>query len=434
MRLKPIALIAALPLVALCVTAQLRSPQVALAAPASAVAPHKKENLAGGFRPRYRHLLYVVMPGSLERPGWLNGVGVIVLDPDNGYIFVKRIPTWNYAASMSPEQVSGVAASPVTNLMYVAARGRLGAIDLATDKMVWSVTLDGQCCERPQVTPDGKIVVVGGDLKDYWYEVNGTTGKLIGILHAPESQNSHNLNLSADGKTAFMSPNNKVMTVSDVRTRKIIRTIRFPDNIRVFVLNKDSTRVYANNNNFLGYRVADVRTGRIIQSVEVTSVPWRAKWFANPRPRIPHGCPSHGIAITPDGKEIWLDDGIFNKIHIFSNTDHPREIDTINSTGAGPFWLTFGLDAKYAFASSGDIIDIKTHKIVGQMRDEYGHPMYSEKLLDMTFIDGHLQRVSNQFANQFGDYVTAFEDGVGPQVTPLPGAAPVTLGPVQPGR
>jgi hypothetical protein len=68
------------------------------------------------------------------------------------------------------------------------------------------------------------------------------------------------------------------------------------------------------------------------------------------------------------------------------------------------------------------------------MRDEYGHPMYSEKLLDMTFVDGHLQRVSNQFANQFGDYVTAFEDGVGPQVTPMPGAAPVTLGPVQPGR
>jgi len=73
---------------------------------------------------------------------------------------------------MSPEQVSGMAASPVTNLIYVAARGRLGAIDMGTDKMVWSVTLDGKCCERPQVTPDGKIVVVGGDLQDYWYEVD----------------------------------------------------------------------------------------------------------------------------------------------------------------------------------------------------------------------------------------------------------------------
>ena len=332
---------------------------------------------------------------------------------------------------MSPEQVSGVAASPVTNLIYVAARGRLGAIDMGTDKMVWSVTLDGKCCERPQVTPDGKIVVVGGDLQDYWYEVDARTGKLIGKLEAPESPNSHNLNLSADGKTAFMSPNNKVMTISDVKSRKVIKTIRFPDNVRVFVLNKDSTRIYANNNNFLGFLIADVATGKVIKTVEVTSVDWRSKWNANPRPHIPHGCPSHGIALTPDEKEIWLADGIFKKIHIFSNTDDPKEIDTID-TPAGTYWMTFGLDGKYAYASSGDIIEVKTHKIVGQMQDEYGHTMYSEKLLDITFDNGHAQRVSNQFANGFGDYQTAEKLGVGPHVTPMPGSAPITLTGVTP--
>jgi DNA-binding beta-propeller fold protein YncE len=432
MKFKPTSLIGALSLAcAFCALTQ--TPMPAIAQTASVAAPHKHKGPPDAFRPRFRHVLYVLMPGSLERPGWLNGIGAIVLDPENGYSFVKRIPTWQYAASMSPEQVSGVAASPVTNLMYVAARGRLGAIDLATDKMVWSVTLDGHCCERPQVTPDGKIVVVGGDLRDYWYEVDAKTGRLIGLLNAPDSQGSHNLNLGPEGKLAFMSPNNKVMTISDIATRKIVKTIRFPDNIRVFVLNKDATRIYSNINNFLGYVVADVKTGKVIRKVEVTSVDWRSKWFTSPRPRVPHGCPSHGIAITPDGKEIWLDDGMFNKIHIFSNTDHPQEIATINTT-AGPFWITFGLDAKYAYVSSGDIIDIKTHKIVGQMRDEYGHPMYSEKLLDMTFINGHLQRVSNQFANQFGDYVTAFEDGVGPRVTPMPGSAPITLGPAQPGQ
>jgi len=38
------------------------------------------------------------------------------------------------------------------------------------------------------------------------------------------------------------------------------------------VLNKDSTKVYANNNNFLGYLIADVATGQVIKTVEVTSV------------------------------------------------------------------------------------------------------------------------------------------------------------------
>ena len=350
------------------------------------------------FRPRGRHLIYVVVPGSLERAGWLNGVGIVVLDANDNYRFVKRIPTWEFAASMSPEQVSGVAASPVTNLIYVAARGRLGAIDMGTDKMVWSVTLDGKCCERPQVTPDGKIVVVGGDLQDYWYEVDARTGQLIGKLEAPESPNSHNLNLSADGKTAFMSPNNKVMTISEVKSRKVIKTIRFPDNIRVFVTNKDSSKLFVNNNNLLGFVIADVASGQVVKTVEVTSVNWRARWDVTPRPRIPHGCPSHGIALTPDEKEIWVADGMFNKIHIFSNTDDPKEIDTIDLTG-GPFWMTFGLDAKLAYVSSGDIIDIATHKIVGQMKDEYGRTMYSEKLLDMVFTNGRLTRVANQFGN-----------------------------------
>jgi DNA-binding beta-propeller fold protein YncE len=384
------------------------------------------------FRPRGRHLLYVTVPGSLERPGWSSGVGIVVLDVSDNYRFVKRIPTWEYAGSMSPEQISGVAASPVTNLIYVAARGRLGAIDMGTDKMVWSVTLDGKCCERPQVTPDGKIVVVGGDLQDYWYEVDAHTGKLIGKLEAPASPNSHNLNLSADGKTAFMSPNNKVMTISDVQSRKIIRTIAFPDNIRVFVLNRNSTRIFANNNNLLGFRIADVASGQVLKTVEVQGLDWRSRWDVNPRPKIPHGCPSHGIALTPDEKEIWVADGIYRKIEVFSNTDDPKQIDTIE-TPAGTYWMTLGLDGKVMYASSGDVIDVKSHKVVAHLVDEYGRPLYSEKLLDITFDNGHAQRVSNQFANGFGDYETAEQLGVGPHVEPLPGSAPVTLTGVKPG-
>lgn len=423
MRLKPTSLSASILACALC----------ALAPLATAATKFNYKKIDASFRPPRTHLLYVALPGTLTRPGWLDGVGIVVLDVNNHWSFVKRIPTWNYAASMSPEQVSGIAASPVTNLLYVSARGRLGAIDLATDKMVWSTTLDGHCCERPQVTPNGKIVVVGSDLRDYWYEVNAKTGKLIGILHAPASVGTHNLNLSPNGKIAFMSPNNKVMTISNVKTRKIIKTIRFPDNIRVFVLNKNATRIYSNVNNLLGYVVANVNTGRIIQKVQVTSVPWRSVWFSGHRPHVIHGTPSHGIAITPNGKEIWIDDGIYDKIHVFANTAHPHEIATIN-TSAPSGWIMFGLNAKYAYCGSSDIINIKTHKIVGHMLDEYGHPMYSEKVLDMTFINGHLQRVSNQFANQFGDYYTAWKDGVGPHVKPMPGSAPVSLGPVDPGK
>jgi DNA-binding beta-propeller fold protein YncE len=386
----------------------IRPNQAAQARAAAQVAPS-----AGGapvrrprnesFQPRARHLISVAVPGTLEKPGFSTGLGMVVLDADDNYSFVKRIPTWDTPGSMSPEQVAGMAASPVTNMIYVAQRGRIGAFDLATDKMVWETELDGRCCERPQLTPDGSKLVVGSDLQDYWFVLDPRTGKLLDTIQAPQSPNAHNLNLSADGKLAFMAPNGPVMSIGDVATAKTIKTIRFGDNVRPFVLNKDATRIYANTNNLLGFEIADVATGKIIAHVEVEHTNWKEKWNATPRPRIPHACPSHGIALVNDEKELWITDGIDNQIHIYDNTVFPPKYVESVKTQAGPYWITVGLDEKFAYISSGDVIDIKTHKIVGTLKDEFGRRLLSEKFLDMTFIDGHAQRVSNAFGNGYLD-------------------------------
>jgi DNA-binding beta-propeller fold protein YncE len=349
------------------------------------------------FRPRARQLLYVTLPGTLEQAAYRNGLGIVVLDVNDGYSFVKRIPTIDIPASMSPEQVAGVAANPATNLIYLAYRGRLAAFDLATDRLVWSQTYDGKCCERPEVTADGKTIVVGSDLQDYWYVVDAKTGKLRGTIKAPNSPNAHNLNLSPDGKTAFMSPNGPVLAVGDIDSMKLVKEIRFTDNVRPFVVNHDASLIYANTNNLLGFEVADVKTGKIIKHVEVNTFPWREA--LEKKLKIPHGCPSHGIALVNNETEVWIADGINGYIHIFDNTkDTPQLVDSIKTTEF-PAWITIGLDGKYAYVSSGDIIDTKTRKIVGQMKDEYGRLMRSEKLLDMTFRDGKLQRVADQFGN-----------------------------------
>src|SRR5579863_323302 len=245
--------------------------------------------------PSKKELIYVTLPGTLEASPDSNGNGIVVLDAKNNYNFVKRIPTWDVPASRNPEQVAGVTASPVTQMIYVAARGRLGAIDLNTEKMAWENTYDGQCCERPQIAPDGSFMYVGSDLKDFWYVVNPRTGALIAKVRSPLSPNAHNLNLSQDGKTAFMSPNGKVMGIADTTTHTLSKTIAFPDNIRVFVLNHDSSLIYSNTNNLLGFVIADVKSGEIIQKVEVQGFGWPENWNVTPRLRIPHGCPSHGI-------------------------------------------------------------------------------------------------------------------------------------------
>src|SRR5580704_8499244 len=71
-------------------------------------------HVAKGFGKRDRRLVYVTLPGGSAGGQFSsdgNGVGIVVLDVDRNFEFVKRIPTWNVAASVSPEEVSGVAAS-----------------------------------------------------------------------------------------------------------------------------------------------------------------------------------------------------------------------------------------------------------------------------------------------------------------------------------
>src|SRR4051812_18453342 len=94
-------------------------------APRSEAKKSNSEYLRG---PSQKELIYVTLPGTLEGSPDANGNGIVVLDAKNNYNFVKRIPTWNVPASRNPEQVAGVTASAVTQMIYVAARGRLGAI------------------------------------------------------------------------------------------------------------------------------------------------------------------------------------------------------------------------------------------------------------------------------------------------------------------
>ncbi len=354
----------------------------------------------GGLKPPLeKELIYVVLPGTLEGSWDQNGNGIVVLDATNNYSFVKRIPTWNVPASAWPMQVAGVTACPETNMIYIAARGRLGAIDLTTEKMVWDNAYDGNCCERPQPAPDGSFIYVGSDLKDYWYVVNPKSGELITTVQSPLSPNAHNLNLSPDGKVAFMAPNGKVMGLADTTVNKLTKTISFPDNVRVFVVNHDASLIYTDQNNLLGFLIVDVKSGQIRHKVEVQGYGWPDNWNNPNRKRVPHNCPSHGIALVNNEKEVWLCDGLNDYIHIFDNTQMPpRQIASIKTSG-GPFWVMPSIDGKRVYCSSSDVIDTTTRKIVGQLKDEYGRPMYSEKFLDMVFRDGKLIKVSNQFGN-----------------------------------
>src|SRR5881227_3077249 len=101
---------------------------------------------ASGFNRRDRRLLYVALPGGSaggQFSSEMNGQGIIVLDVARNFEFVKRIPTFNTAAAATPAEVAGIAASPATNMIYLAMRGRLAAFDLATTRRYGKTPMTG---------------------------------------------------------------------------------------------------------------------------------------------------------------------------------------------------------------------------------------------------------------------------------------------------
>ena len=68
--------------------------------------------------PKERHLLYVASPGTRNYVEY-GGVGLLVFDIDDGYRFVRRIPTWPTADGQKVENVKGIAASARTGRVFV---------------------------------------------------------------------------------------------------------------------------------------------------------------------------------------------------------------------------------------------------------------------------------------------------------------------------
>jgi hypothetical protein len=110
-----------------------------------------------------------------------------------------------------------------------------------------------------------------------------------------------------------------------------------------------------------------------------------------------HGCPSHGIGLTPDEKEIWLTDAANSRLHIFDNTKMPPvQVGAIELRDQ-PGWITFSIDGKFTYPSTGEVIDPKTRKILTVLKDEKGQEIQSEKMVEIHFSDGQPIRVGDQF-------------------------------------
>jgi hypothetical protein len=74
----------------------------------------------------------------------------------------------------------------------------------------------------------------------------------------------------------------------------------------------------------------------------------------------------------------------------------PRQVASIRLRDQ-PGWITFSLDGRYAYPSTGEIVDAKTRAVVTTLTDERGRAVQGEKMVEAIYENGRLVRAGDQF-------------------------------------
>jgi len=352
-----------------------------------AAIPHASPQAARAAAAPSHKYLYVAEPG-IRNYVEHGGIGVLVFDIDNGHRFVRRIPTMTMQEGEEPENVKGIAASAVTGRLYVSTIKRVMAFDLATDALLWNRTYDGGC-DRIALSPDGQVLYVPSFEGPHWYVLNALTGDPIARIET--GSGAHNTVFGPDGREVYLAGlKSALLSVADPRTHTVMRTVGpFGNVIRPFTVNGDQTLCFVNVNDLLGFEVGDLRTGRMMHRVEVTGF--------DKGPTKRHGCPTHGVALTPDERELWISDAFNTRVHVFDATVMPPKQVASVVLRDQPGWITFGIDGTFAYPSTGDVIDARTRTIVATLTDEAGRAVQSEKMLEIDMADTRAVAAGDQF-------------------------------------
>jgi len=320
---------------------------------------------------QHQRYLYVALPG-VDDADRDRSVRILVFDIDNAHKFVKRITLWPPRGDEA-EVARGLAANARAGRLYITTSNRLAAIDLRTDKVIWEKRYEDHCCDRLAVSPDGRTIYAPAIGRAKWFVVDAATGNLkttIAVTGWPRDTQ-----FSRDGMRAFLGAwESTTLSVSDAARHEIVKTVGpFSASLCPFTVNAKATLAFANIDGLVGFEVGDLQSGLILDSVAVEEY--------DKVEAARYECPSHGIAFTPDERELWVADGVRNRLHVFDATVYPPTERAAVELNAQPRWIAFSTDGRYAYTSTGDIVNAATRRIVGELHDSAGATVTSEILL-----------------------------------------------------
>jgi DNA-binding beta-propeller fold protein YncE len=337
--------------------------------------------------PDEQRLLYVAVSASHDA-GPDRSIRVLVFDILNAHRLIRRIPVWRARSGGDGETVRGIAAHAATGRLFISSTSRLAAIDLRTDTIIWEKDYENRCCDRIAVSPDGNTLYAPAFGSPKWHVIAAATGEPLATIDVTGWP--RDTIYSRDGKHAYLAAwESSTLAVASTASRAIVAQVGpFSGFLCPVALNAGGTLVFANVDGLVGFEVGDLRTGLVLDRVEAHGFDKDAA--AN------YECPSHGVAFTPDGRGLWVADGVQNRLHVFDASVYPPVERAAIGLSAQPRWITFSIDGRYAYASTGDVVDAAARTVTGALNDPGGGRVSSEQMLEIDFLGRRPSRVAER--------------------------------------
>ena len=280
----------------------------------------------------------------------------------------------------------GIAATAAQDVLWVATEfdNGLTLVDTVKDEVIKEYKIFGKRPNEIDVTSDGRFVYVPC-YGEGVYQVFDTVKEEI-VASIPTDGMPHNVVVSPDDKYMYFSPmdrgvrtaaqmeraglpssSNEKVYIAETASHSIVGTIPTGNTPRPITLSPDGTRLYVNTDDLLGFLVLDIPARKVIA---------KAEFGLTPEERAAPSR-SHGIGVTPDGREVWSTDINHGLVFVYDVTVTPPKQIARLETGRTPLWLTITPDGKTVYVANvaDDTIsafDVASKKEVARIQVEQG--------------------------------------------------------------
>jgi YVTN family beta-propeller protein len=264
------------------------------------------------------------------------------------------------------DRIHGVTVQPDGKRLFVTVESdhTLRIIDTATKQIVGNVKVSGRP-NQVAVTPDGKYVAVpirDGDKVDI---VDVAKQEVVKSLPIKEPHNA--LNMGSNRYIYVSSMASHEVNAIDLEKMDYSAVIPAGGRPRPYAVSADGKTMFVAVADLHGFVIVDVPEKKVLERVEMPAehpTPHPLK-FETEDTR------THGLALTPDGRELWVTSLLDDCLYIYDVK--ARKIVGKVPTGGGPNWLAFTPDGKYACVSDTDsddvaVIDVKNRREVARIK------------------------------------------------------------------